>query len=225
MGSCVDAGLACALFSDVRANPVETNVHDGVAVLREGDRDEIIAFGGGSALDVGKAIGLMAGRSRPIWDFEDREDRWIWVAEDGMLPAVAVPTASGTGLETGCASVITDTRTEPTKRIIFHPRTIPGRARALPRPSGPVVHGRPRLDPCFARGDRHSAHPEGYWRGRIVHETPCADGDGESVRCNQPDSSRYRGTGAPLPSSNQRRNVACRLVVRPYRVGTGWSPE
>lgn len=125
--ACVQAGLACAVFSDLRANPVEANVHDGVAALREGDHDGIIAFGGGSALDTGKAIGFMAAQSRPIWDFEDREDWWIRAEEDGLAPVVAVPTTSGTGSETGRASVITDTRAEHTKRIIFHPRMMPGR--------------------------------------------------------------------------------------------------
>jgi len=125
--ACVQAGLACAVFSDLRANPVEANVHDGVAALREGDHDGIIAFGGGSALDTGKAIGFMAAQSRPIWDFEDREDWWTRAEEDGLAPVVAVPTTSGTGSETGRASVITDSRAEPTKRIIFHPRMMPGR--------------------------------------------------------------------------------------------------
>ncbi|MYE58123.1 MAG: iron-containing alcohol dehydrogenase [Alphaproteobacteria bacterium] len=125
--ACVQAGLACAVFSDLRANPVEANVHDGVAALREGGHDGIIAFGGGSALDTGKAIGFMAAQSRPIWDFEDREDWWTRAEEDGMVPVVAVPTTSGTGSETGRASVITDTRAEHTKRIIFHPRMMPGR--------------------------------------------------------------------------------------------------
>ena len=126
--SCVQAGLACAVFSDVRANPVEANVREGVRTLRDGDHDGIVAFGGGSALDAGKAIGFMAAQSRPIWDFEDREDWWTRADEDGMAPVVAVPTTSGTGSETGRASVITDTRTEHTKRIIFHPRMMPGRA-------------------------------------------------------------------------------------------------
>ena len=123
----MQAGLACAVFSDLRANPVEANVHDGVAALREGGHDGIIAFGGGSALDTGKAIGFMAAQSRPIWDFEDREDWWTRAEEDGLAPVVAVPTTSGTGSETGRASVITDTRAEHTKRIIFHPRMMPGR--------------------------------------------------------------------------------------------------
>lgn len=125
--ACVQAGLACAVFSEVRPNPVEANVHEGVRALRDGDHDGIIAFGGGSALDTGKAIGFMAAQSRPIWDFEDREDWWTRAEEDGLAPVVAVPTTSGTGSETGRASVITDTRTEHTKRIIFHPRMMPGR--------------------------------------------------------------------------------------------------
>lgn len=127
VASCTQAGLACAVFSEVRPNPVEANVHEGVRALRDGDHDGIIAFGGGSALDTGKAIGFMAAQSRPIWDFEDREDWWTRAEEDGMLPVVAVPTTSGTGSETGRASVITDARAEHTKRIIFHPRMMPGR--------------------------------------------------------------------------------------------------
>ena len=127
VASCAKAGLACAVFSEVRPNPVEANAHKGVRALRDGDHDGIIAFGGGSALDTGKAIGFMAAQSRPIWDFEDREDWWTRAEEDGILPVVAVPTTSGTGSETGRASVITDARAEHTKRIIFHPRMMPGR--------------------------------------------------------------------------------------------------
>ncbi len=127
VASCTQAGLACAVFSEVRPNPVEANVHEGVRALRDGDHDGIIAFGGGSALDTGKAIGFMAAQSRPIWDFEDREDWWTRAEEDGLAPVVAVPTTSGTGSETGRASVITDARAEHTKRIIFHPRMMPSR--------------------------------------------------------------------------------------------------
>lgn len=127
VASCTQAGFACAVFSEVRPNPVEANVYEGVRALRDGDHDGIIAFGGGSALDTGKAIGFMAAQSRPIWDFEDREDWWTRAEEDGLAPVVAVPTTSGTGSETGRASVITDARAEHTKRIIFHPRMMPGR--------------------------------------------------------------------------------------------------
>ena len=127
VAACEEAGLGCAVFSDVQGNPVEANVLDGVAALRAGGHDGVIAFGGGSALDAGKAVALMVGQSRPIRDFEDREDWWTRVDEAGMVPVVAVPTTSGTGSETGRASAITDTRGDPVKRIIFHPAMMPGR--------------------------------------------------------------------------------------------------
>ena len=127
VAACEEAGLVAAIFSDVRGNPVEANVVDGVAALRAGDHDGVIAFGGGSALDAGKAVALMVGQARPIWDFEDREDWWTRVDEAGMVPVVAVPTTSGTGSETGRASAITDTRGDHVKRIIFHPAMMPGR--------------------------------------------------------------------------------------------------
>lgn len=123
--ACTAAGLGCKLFSDVQGNPVAANVEAGVAAFRAGDHDGVIAFGGGSALDVGKAVALMVGQNRPIWDFEDREDWFTRVNVAGMAPVVAVPTTSGTGSEVGRASVITDER-DHTKKIIFHPRMLPG---------------------------------------------------------------------------------------------------
>ena len=122
---CRQAGLHCAVFSDVRSNPIEQNVIDGVRVYREGGHDGVIAFGGGSGLDAGKAIALMAGQKRPIWDFEDREDWWTRVDVAGMAPVVAVPTTAGTGSEVGRASVITDLR-DHMKKIIYHPKMMPG---------------------------------------------------------------------------------------------------
>jgi alcohol dehydrogenase class IV len=125
VAECRAAGLGCALFADVQGNPVAANVTAGVDAYRAGGHDGVIAFGGGSALDVGKAVALMVGQTRPIWDFEDREDWFTRVKVDGMAPVVAVPTTSGTGSEVGRASVITDER-DHTKKIIFHPRMLPG---------------------------------------------------------------------------------------------------
>lgn len=122
---CRDAGLECEVFSDVQANPVEANVTAGVAAFRRGGHDGVIAFGGGSALDTAKAIALMVGQTRPIWDFEDREDWYTRVNVVGMAPVVAVPTTAGTGSEVGRASVITDLR-DHTKKIIFHAKMMPG---------------------------------------------------------------------------------------------------
>ena len=122
--SCRKAGLPCDVFSDVQANPIEANVIAGVELYRRRGYDGVIAFGGGSALDTGKAIALMVGQTRPIWDFEDREDWYTRVNVEGMAPTIAVPTTSGTGSEVGRASVITDVR-DHTKKIIFHPRMQP----------------------------------------------------------------------------------------------------
>jgi alcohol dehydrogenase class IV len=124
LGLCRDAGLGIECFSDVQSNPVEANVTAGVQAYRTGRHDGVIAFGGGSALDTGKAIALMIGQTRPIWDFEDREDWYTRVDVAGMAPVVAVPTTAGTGSEVGRASVITDVR-DHTKKIIFHPKMLP----------------------------------------------------------------------------------------------------
>ena len=122
--SCTDAGLGCEVYSQLQANPIEENVSGGVAAFRAGKHDGVVAFGGGSALDTGKAIALMVGQKRPLWDFEDREDWFTRVDVKGMAPVVAVPTTAGTGSEVGRASVITDTKAH-TKKIIFHPKMLP----------------------------------------------------------------------------------------------------
>ena len=124
VASCRAAGLECAVFADVQPNPVEANVTAGVEAYRRGSHDGVIAFGGGSALDTAKAVALMVGQDRPIWDFEDREDWYTRVDVAGMAPVVAVPTTAGTGSEVGRASVITDLR-DHTKKIIFHPKMLP----------------------------------------------------------------------------------------------------
>ncbi|TCS63428.1 iron-containing alcohol dehydrogenase [Varunaivibrio sulfuroxidans] len=119
------AGLPTGLFAEVKGNPVGKNVEDGVAAFRDGGHDGVIAFGGGSALDAAKAVALMVGQDRPLWDFVDEGDNWLRVNEDGMVPVVAVPTTAGTGSEVGRASVITD-EDGHRKKIIFHPRMMPG---------------------------------------------------------------------------------------------------
>jgi alcohol dehydrogenase class IV len=121
---CREAGLGIELFSEVQPNPVEANVNAGVEAYRRGRHDGVIAFGGGSALDIGKSIALMVGQKRPIWDFEDRADWYTRVDVAGMAPVIAVPTTAGTGSEVGRAAVITDVR-DHTKKIIFHPKMLP----------------------------------------------------------------------------------------------------
>ncbi|SDB04645.1 iron-containing alcohol dehydrogenase [Bauldia litoralis] len=118
------AGLAPGLYADVQPNPVERNVTDGVAALRAGGHDGVVAFGGGSGLDTGKLIAFMAGQTRPVWDFEDIGDWWTRADPAGILPIVAVPTTAGTGSEVGRAGVVTDEATH-TKKVIFHPAMMP----------------------------------------------------------------------------------------------------
>jgi len=118
------AGLPTPVFSDVKPNPVGRNVDDGVAAFRQFKCDGVVAFGGGSALDVAKAVALMVGQTRPLWDFEDREDWYTRVNVAGMAPCVAVPTTSGTGSEVGRVSVITD-ESAHVKKLIFHARMQP----------------------------------------------------------------------------------------------------
>lgn len=121
---CRDDGLKAGLFHAIKGNPTEANVLDGVAAFKAGSHDGVIAFGGGSALDAGKAIALMVGQDRPLWDFEDIGDNCLRVNVAGMAPVVAVPTTAGTGSEVGRAAVITDDVAQ-LKRIIFHARMLP----------------------------------------------------------------------------------------------------
>ena len=119
-----DAGLGRAIFSDVDPNPNEKNAAAGVAAYKAGNHDGVIAFGGGSGLDLGKVVAFLAGQSRPIWDFEDIDDWWTRANSDVIAPIVAVPTTAGTGSEVGRASVITNSITQQ-KKIIFHPKFLP----------------------------------------------------------------------------------------------------
>lgn len=121
---CHAAGLKCGLFSGIKLNPNGENVDAGVAAYRMGGHDGVIAFGGGSGLDVAKAVALMVGQNRPIWDFEDVGNNWKRVNTQEVAPVIAVPTTAGTGSEVGRASIITD-ETNHVKKIIFHPSMLP----------------------------------------------------------------------------------------------------
>jgi alcohol dehydrogenase class IV len=118
------AASGAGLFFAIHSNPVGADVEAGLAAWREGGHDGVIAFGGGSALDVGKVIAFMSGQARPLWDFEDKED-WSSRADPaGIAPVVAVPTTAGTGSEVGRAGVILD-EDAGVKKIIFHPKMLP----------------------------------------------------------------------------------------------------
>jgi len=118
------AKVRYGVFTDVKPNPVEANLTAGVAAFKKGKHDGVIAFGGGSALDLGKLIAFQAGQTRPVWDFEDVGDWWTRADSDAIAPIVAVPTTAGTGSEVGRAGVLTNEATH-TKKIIFHPKLLP----------------------------------------------------------------------------------------------------
>lgn len=118
------AGLGRTMFADVDPNPTEKNAAEGVRAYREGGHDGVVAFGGGSGLDLGKLVAFLAGQTRPLWDFEDIGDWWTRADASAIAPVVAVPTTAGTGSEVGRASVITNSETAE-KKIIFHPKMLP----------------------------------------------------------------------------------------------------
>ncbi|MBO9421101.1 iron-containing alcohol dehydrogenase [Labrenzia sp. R4_2] len=118
------AGLGRGLFSEVDPNPTDLNAAEGVKVYQDGGYDGVVAFGGGSGLDLAKVIAFMAGQTRPLWDFEDIGDWWTRANADAIAPIVAVPTTAGTGSEVGRASIITKVDTAE-KKIIFHPKMLP----------------------------------------------------------------------------------------------------
>jgi alcohol dehydrogenase class IV len=116
--------LSAKLFSDIVGNPTGQNVIDGVNFFKKLNCDGVIAFGGGSSLDVGKAIAFMVGQKLSLWEFEDVGDNWKKANHDKVVPIIAIPTTAGTGSETGRASVILNENIG-VKKIIFHPKFLP----------------------------------------------------------------------------------------------------
>ena len=113
-----------SIFSNFSGNPIGENVDEGVNEFKINNCDGVIAIGGGSAIDVGKAIAFMSGQNRPIWDFEDIGDYWKRADTKKISPIIAIPTTAGTGSETGRASAIINKKTG-IKKIIFHPKILP----------------------------------------------------------------------------------------------------
>ena len=113
------AGLGRAVFSEVDSNPTEVNLLAGLSAYHAGNHDGVVAFGGGSALDLGKLVAFMSGQQRPVWEFDDISDWWSRADVSGVAPIVAVPTTAGTGAEVGSAGVITNSETHE-KKIIYH---------------------------------------------------------------------------------------------------------
>jgi alcohol dehydrogenase class IV len=117
------AGLGRAMFAEVDPNPNEKNLASGLAAYQAGGHDGVIAFGGGSGLDLGKVVAFMCGQTRPVWDYEDVGDWWTRADADKIAPIICVPTTAGTGSEVGRAGVLSNSVTHE-KKIIFHPKLL-----------------------------------------------------------------------------------------------------
>lgn len=116
------AGLHPAVFSEFSGNPVQMQVNTGVAAYREHDADSIIGFGGGAALDVAKAIGLLVNHPGDLFDYEDGRPGALPI--DQKIPFwIAIPTTAGTGSEVGRSTVISDDQSH-IKKVIFSPRLL-----------------------------------------------------------------------------------------------------
>ncbi|MBN6714378.1 iron-containing alcohol dehydrogenase [Pseudomonas capsici] len=124
VADCREALGHCGLFDQVKGNPTGDNVANGLLAYKSGGHDGVIAFGGGSALDAAKAVALMSGQTRPLWDFEDIGQNHLRADPLGIAPVIALPTTAGTGSEVGRASVITDEEAR-VKRTILHIRMLP----------------------------------------------------------------------------------------------------
>jgi alcohol dehydrogenase class IV len=200
-------GLPTEIFADVKGNPIGRNVSDGVAQFLAGGHDGVIALGGGSGIDAAKAIALMSGQSRPLWDFEDVGDNWTRADTAGIAPIVAVPTTAGTGSEVGRASVIVQEESHA-KKIIFHPDMLPRVVISDPELTvGLPAHG--RAGPLFRGLLRARLPPHGRrHRGRRhAAGAPMAAPGGSRGR-------RYRGTGQ---HAGRRFHGSHRLSERPRR--------
>ena len=103
------------VFSSVHPNPIEQDVVRGAEEYRRAQCDGVIAFGGGSALDAGKAVRLLLKKpSLNLAEFDWKDD-WY-----GLAPCIAIPTTAGTGSEVGRSSVIILEKTQK-KSVLFHP--------------------------------------------------------------------------------------------------------
>ena len=117
------AGFASAVHSDVHENPTIADVEGGVDLYRSAGCDGVILIGGGSPIDVGKCVALLARNPGTVMDYEDVGDNYLRADPSKIPPMIAIPTTAGTGSEVGRASVIVNHDRE--KKIIFHPKMQP----------------------------------------------------------------------------------------------------
>ena len=123
--SLTDAGLACGLYGGIEPNPTDTSVIAGAEAYRAWEADGIIALGGGSGLDGGKAVALIARQQRcDLWEFDFDKPVPSGFSAADFPPVITIPTTAGTGAETESTAMLTDTRLG-IKGCVWHPRARP----------------------------------------------------------------------------------------------------
>ncbi|MBW1884669.1 MAG: iron-containing alcohol dehydrogenase [Deltaproteobacteria bacterium] len=162
--SLTSSALDFQVFSEIDENPSTHHVEAGRAALAAHRADGCILVGGGSAMDTGKCLALLADNPGSVLDYEDRGDNWTRADGDRILPTIAIPTTAGTGSEVGRAAVILDPR-DHGKKIIFHPRLQPDLVLADPEltyglpPRLTAATGMDALAHCFEAYCAPGYHP------------------------------------------------------------------
>ncbi len=121
------AGLTSALFCEISPNPIDSEISFGRAAFRNGTHDAIIAIGGGSAMDGGKAICLTANNSIDLWDFEFEQPAPKIASKNAFPKLITIPTTAGTGAETESTGMVTHS-VKAMKFCVWHPDLKPSLA-------------------------------------------------------------------------------------------------
>ena len=237
---CAQSNLPIAVFSHIKPNPTGQNIEDGVTTYLTGDHDGVVALGGGSALDAGKAIGLIARQKCRLWALEDAGDNDKNADPDLIAPILAIPTTAGTGSEVGRAGLIVN-EAEQRKVIIFHPKMLPSSVILDPEltvglpPHITAATGMDALSHCLEAWCAPNFHPmaegialEGIRLVRHNIETAVEDGSDIEARLNMLVASMMgatafqRGLGAmhalahPLGAVYDAHHGLLNAILMPY---------
>ncbi|MFZ1813284.1 MAG: iron-containing alcohol dehydrogenase [Rhizobiaceae bacterium] len=123
----LDQGLRSQLYADISPNPVDDEIGKGCAAFLTGGHDAIIAIGGGSAMDGGKAICLTARNDLDLWDFEYEQPAPTIAPGQGFPTLITIPTTAGTGAETESTAMVTHAA-KGMKFCVWHPTLKPALA-------------------------------------------------------------------------------------------------
>ena len=120
-----DSKIKSNIYSNFSPYPRDDEIEGGCKKFREGSHDGIIAIGGGSAMDGGKAISLTVNSGIPLWDFEflDKVPKDL-KGKNPFPKLITIPTTSGTGAETEITAMVTDTK-KGMKFCLWHPDARP----------------------------------------------------------------------------------------------------